>query len=72
MEYLGHITTSTGIKFHKRKKAAVTWWPTPAPVRDIKSFFGPRNYNRKFVQEFSSIATTLIELTKEKNEFVLN
>ena len=40
IEYLGHVVGGKGIFTNPKKIEAVTKWPTPKTVYDIRSFLG--------------------------------
>ena len=71
VEFLGHIVTKDGIRMDEGKIAAVRDWPTPACVRDVRSFHGLVNYYRKFIRDFSRLSAPLTDLTKEGREIHL-
>ena len=51
------------------KVKAVAEWPIPTKVGDVRSFLGTAGYYRKFIKDFSKIASPLSELTKESVKF---
>ena len=56
-EYLGHLMTADGIKPNPHKLRAITSFPTSRNPTQIKSFLGLTGYYRKFIRNFSKIAT---------------
>lgn len=48
------------------KIEAVTQWPTSKTVPKVRSFLGLAGYYRRFMKEFSRIATPLARLTRIK------
>ena len=54
-----------------RKTEVVKNWPKPLNPTDIRNFVGLAGYYRRFVESFSSIAASLITLTKKKAKFEL-
>jgi hypothetical protein len=52
------------------KVEAVLDWQQPSTVTEIRSFLGLAGYYRKFIQDFSRIATPLTRLTKKGVQFV--
>ncbi|WMV20230.1 hypothetical protein MTR67_013615 [Solanum verrucosum] len=67
--FLGHIVSSEGIRVDSQKIEAVKQWPRPTSATDIRSFLGLAGYYRRFVEGFSSIASSLTKLTQKKVKF---
>ncbi|OQN95116.1 hypothetical protein B0A48_18806, partial [Cryoendolithus antarcticus] len=69
VKFLGFIIGTDGIKIDPEKTTSIREWPTPACVKDIQSFLGLANYNRKFIKDYSKIAQPMTELTKKDKPF---
>jgi hypothetical protein len=67
VNFLGHVVSGEGISTDPEKIAAVTRWPIPKSVHDVRSFLGICSYYRRFIKNFSEIARPLYKLT-EKGE----
>ncbi|XP_070044551.1 uncharacterized protein, partial [Nicotiana tomentosiformis] len=63
--FLGHVVSAEGIKVDPKKIDVVQNWPRPTSVTEIRSFLGLAGYYRRFVEGFSSIASTLTRLTQK-------
>ena len=62
--FLGHIISATGVSVDPKKIEALKDWLTPTNLREIRAFMGFVNYYRRFVRNFSKIASPIIALTK--------
>ncbi|WMV50116.1 hypothetical protein MTR67_043501 [Solanum verrucosum] len=68
-EHMGHVVSGNGIKVDPKKTDVIRNWPRPLSPSDIGSFLGLAGYYRRFVNEFSSIASPMTELTQKKAKF---
>ena len=64
-KYLGLIITPGGIEMDPEKVKAVTEWQAPESKKSLQSFLGFANFYRRFIKNFSTMATPLYELTKK-------
>ena len=62
IDYLGHVVSGEGISTNPKKVEAVTKWPTPQTVYDVRSFLGFVGYYRRFIKNFSKIAKPIREV----------
>ena len=54
--FLGHIVSEDGVSTDPEKVRAITDWPTPENLREVRSFVGLCSYYRRFVEGFAKIA----------------
>ena len=69
LEYLGHTITREGVKTNSRLVAAVSEFPTPRNVREVRQFLGLSSFYRRFIPNFAKIATPLHQLTHKDVAF---
>ena len=62
---------SRGVKLSIKKIQAVTDWGIPQNVRHVQSFLGFTNIYRKFIKDYSSIASPLYNLTEKGKKVLL-
>src|SRR5881394_4664334 len=67
--FIGIVISPEGISMEKEKIKAIMEWPVPATVKQIQSFLGFANFYRRFVNNFSTIAKPLTELTKKETKW---
>ena len=63
VKHLGHIVTEDGIRPDPEKVSALTTWPVPKTLKDLKSFLGFTGYFRDYVCDYSSIVKPLNRVT---------
>jgi hypothetical protein len=67
--YLGHIIGGGELKIDPSKVKFILDWPKPNNVTKVRIFLGETQYWRKFIANFSSMATPLHAVTSIKQVF---
>lgn len=69
VKYLGFVISELGLRTDPEKVAAVENWPQPRNKKEVQSFLGLCAYYRRFVKNFSAIASPLNALTRKDCKF---
>ena len=69
VEYLGHLISKDGLKPNPDKVKVVENFQTPTKVKDVRSFLGLSNYYRRFIKNYSALATPLTNILKKDAKF---
>jgi hypothetical protein len=62
LPFLGHIVGRNGIAMDPAKVKAVQDWPTPSNVHHVRAFLGLSGFYRRFVKNYSLVASPLTDL----------
>ncbi|GJR96413.1 putative nucleotidyltransferase, ribonuclease H [Tanacetum coccineum] len=64
------LYSTNGIILDPSKVEAITKWPRPTTVTEVRSFLGLAGYYRRFVEGFSRLALPLTQLMRKGEKFV--
>ena len=67
--FLGVDISAAGVRTSADKISAVTDWPLPKSIKEVRSFLGLCSYYRRFVPSFAKIAAPLHALTANNATF---
>lgn len=65
LRYLGHIVDRESIRTDPDKVKAIREWPAPKTIKHIRQFLDVASWYHRFIQDFATIATPLIVLTRK-------
>ncbi|KAI2653996.1 Transposon Tf2-9 polyprotein [Labeo rohita] len=65
----GYILSAEGVRVDPEKVKAVVDWPTPDSRKALQRFLGFANFYRRFVRNFSQLASPLTALTSPRTTF---
>jgi hypothetical protein len=69
VSFLGHVVSEQGVACDPKKVRAVSEWPRPKNLTEVRSFLGLCSYYRRFVKGFAAIASPLHSLTEKGRKF---
>ena len=72
IEYLGHRVTPQGLQPTDHHITAVSSFPVPCNLKELRQFLGLASYYRRFIQGFAAVAHPLHQLTRKNVPFVWN
>ena len=72
VDYLGYTVSQDGLAPQSDKVAAVREFPIPVDLKSLRSFLGLASYYRRFIPQFSTVASPLHALTRKDVPFVWN
>ena len=67
--FLGHVISEHGVAMDPRKLSAIREWARPESCSDVRRFVGLANYYRRFVRNFSALASPLTSLCSPQATF---
>ena len=72
VRFLRHMVSTSGVSVDPEKVEAVMSWERPNSVFKIPSFLGLVGYYRRFIEDFSLLATPMTKLTRKEVKFEWN
>jgi hypothetical protein len=69
---LGHQVSANGIAPDEEKIKIIKEWPIPKCKKELRAFLGTASYYRRFVHNFSMIASPLSQMTSSKIDSIWN
>ena len=69
VRFFGHVVLASGVSVDPEKVEAVMSWERPKPVFEIRSFLGLAGYYRRFIEDFSRLATPMTRLIRKGVKF---
>ncbi|KAI1003433.1 hypothetical protein K3495_g4771 [Podosphaera aphanis] len=68
--FLGFVVSPQGLSMDPTKFQTIEEWKPPTNVRGVQSFLGFANFYRRFIKDYSKIASPLFALTRKDSPFL--
>lgn len=65
LNYLGYIVDERGVRPNPEKISAMSEYPIPKSIRDVKRLFGVASWYRRFIPNFATVTAPITELLKK-------
>ena len=72
VRFLGHVVSALGMSVDPEKVEAMMGWERLKSVLEIHNFLGLAGYYRRFIEDFSRLATPMTRLTQKEIKFEWN
>ena len=72
VRFLRHVVSASSVSVDPEKVEAVMSWERPKSVFEIHSFLGLDGYYRRFIEDFSRLATPMTKLIRKEVKFEWN
>ncbi len=69
VKFLGHVVSKEGFKPDPGNVEAIVRMKPPTNVKEVRRFLGMCGFYRKHIENFSSLASPLTNLTRKKQPF---
>ena len=69
---MAHVVSALGVSVDLEKVEVVMSWERPKSVFEIRSFLGLTGYYKRFIEDFSQLATHMTRLTRKEVKFEWN
>ncbi|KAL5009348.1 hypothetical protein ScPMuIL_014929, partial [Solemya velum] len=70
VKFLGHIISKHGIAANPAKTSAISTFPVPKTVKQLRSFLGATNFYKSYVPGYSALVAPLHNLLRKDVRFV--
>ena len=72
VKFLGHVVSTSGVSVDPKKVEAVMSWDRPKSIFETRSFLGLAGYYKRFINDFSGLASPMTRLTWKEVKFEWN
>ena len=62
ISFLGHVVSEDGISTDPEKTSAVSSWPAPSNIKELRKFLGFAGFYRRYIEHYSQITEPLSSL----------